>query len=87
MIYYEWRQGHNARQAHENINSTLGEGSVSRWTVHRWFNRSVAGNTCFQDNVHSGRPRPLDNDELLSALKSRSNNPRIGGDTQAEPQH
>ena len=74
IIYYEWRQNNNASRATANINNAFGEGTVSRWTVNRWFDRFAAGDTSLQDNERSGRPSSIDNDELQSAIKA---NPEI----------
>lgn len=70
ILYYEWRQNNNASRATANINNAFGEGTVSRWTVNRWFDRFAAGDTSLQDNERSGRPSSIDNDELQSAIKA-----------------
>ena len=70
IIFYEHRRGSSTRQATDNINDALGEGTVSHSTVGCWFQRFAAGDTSLEDRDRSGRPVELEDGELLGYLQN-----------------
>ena len=67
LLLHEFRLGHKATEAANNICNTMGEDVLSTRTAQRWFNRFKNGNFELDDLPRSGRPMELDVD-LLSQL-------------------
>ena len=61
--------GSTTRQATDRINDRLGESTVSRTAVGRWFLRFAAGNISLMDDDRSGRPIEMEDGELLDYLR------------------
>lgn len=70
IIFYEFRRDNSTRQATDNINAALGEGTVSQSTVSRWFRRFASGDTSLEDQERSGRPVKMEDDALLGELQA-----------------
>jgi histone-lysine N-methyltransferase SETMAR len=70
IIFYESRRGSSTRQATDNINAALGEGTVSQSTVNRWFRHFASGDTSLKNQERSGRPIELKDDVLLGELQA-----------------
>ncbi|PAV86300.1 hypothetical protein WR25_20451 [Diploscapter pachys] len=68
--FLRWRQNNNASRVTSNINNAYSEGTVSCWTVNRWFYRFAAEDTSLQENERYERPSSIDNNELQSAIKA-----------------
>jgi transposase len=70
IIFYEHQQGTSTRQATDNINDALSEGTVSHSTLGRWFQRFAAGDTSLEDRHRTGRPVELEDGKLLDYLQN-----------------
>lgn len=70
LLRYEYRLGHSAREAADNICLVEGPEAVSYVTARRWFARFRQGNFDVEDEPHSGRPLTLNDDELLKAIEA-----------------
>jgi len=62
IIFYEHQRDSSTRQATDNINDALSEGTVSHSTVGRWLQRFAAGDTSLEDRNRSGRPVELEDE-------------------------
>jgi transposase len=60
LLLHEFRLGHKAAEAANNICSTMVEDVLSTRTVQNWFNRFRNGNFELDDLPRSGRPLELD---------------------------
>jgi transposase len=60
LLLHEFRLGHKAAEAANNICSTMGEDVLSTSTAQHWFNRFKNGNFELDDLPGSGRPMELD---------------------------
>jgi hypothetical protein len=65
--FHEFRLGHKATEAANNICSTMGEDVLSTRTAQHWFNRFKNGNFELDDLPRSSRPIEL-NVDLLKQL-------------------
>ena len=70
LLRYEYRLGHSARTATDNICLVEGPDAVSYVTARRWFSRFRQGNLEVKDEPHSRRPFAVINNELLAAIES-----------------
>ena len=64
LLLHEFRLGHKATEAANNICSTMGKDLLSARTAQRWFNRFENGDLELDDLPRSGRPMELDVDFL-----------------------
>jgi transposase len=62
IIFYERQRGTSTRQATDNINGALGEGTVSHSTVSRWLQRFAPGDKSLKDRYSSGWPVELEDE-------------------------
>ncbi|VDN35483.1 unnamed protein product, partial [Cylicostephanus goldi] len=69
IYYYEFSLGRNATETARNINTVWGEGSVSEWTVRRWFKKFKDGDKNLEDKEGRGRPSLLDDDHLKTMVE------------------
>lgn len=67
LLLHEYRLGHKATEAMQNIYTTMGEGVLSYDTAKYWFGRFKEGNFEIEDAPHPGR-QPQVNVELLMQL-------------------
>jgi transposase len=74
LLLHEFRLGHKATEAANNICSTMGEDVLSIRTAQHWFNRFKNGNFELDDLPRSGRPLDLDVDLLTQLIEE---NPRL----------
>jgi transposase len=72
-ILYEFDLDHNATTAAHNICKVYGEGSASRTTCYRYFNRFRNGDKTLEDEERPGRSSEFDEKALLALV---SDNPR-----------
>lgn len=56
ILLHEFRLGHKATEAANNICSTMGPGVLSIRTAQHWFDRFRNGNYELDDQPRSGRP-------------------------------
>ena len=56
LLLHEFRLGHKATEAANNICSTMGENVLSIRTAQHWFNRFKNGNLEIDDLPRPGRP-------------------------------
>jgi hypothetical protein len=63
IFLHEFKLGHNAIQAAQNINQAWGQGSTSERTVRRWFGKFRAGDESLNDEQGRGRPTAVDDDK------------------------
>ncbi len=70
---YEFDLDHNATTAAHNICKVYGEGSASRTTCYRYFNRFRNGDKTLEDEERPGRSSEFDEKALLALV---SDNPR-----------
>ncbi|KAI1713962.1 histone-lysine N-methyltransferase SETMAR [Ditylenchus destructor] len=69
LLKFEFELGHSAKEAMDNINRAKGAGTVSRTTAYEWFSKFKSGNMTIEDNPRSGRPREVDRDAVVYAVK------------------
>ena len=69
LLLHEFRLGHKATEAANNICSTMGEGVISIRTAQHWFNRFKNDNLELDDLPRSGRPLELDVDLLTQLIE------------------
>ena len=69
LLLHEFRLGHNATEAANNICSTMGEDVLSTRTAQHWFNRFKNGNLELDDLPRSGRPLEVDVDLLKQLIE------------------
>jgi transposase len=69
LLLHEFRLGHKATEAANNICSTMGEDVLSTRTAQRWFNHFKNGNFVLDDLPRSGRPMELDVDLLKQLIE------------------
>ena len=64
LLLHEFRLGHKATEAANNICSTMGEDVLSISTAQHWFNRFKNDNLELDDLPRPGRPLEVDVDHL-----------------------
>ncbi|KAI1715023.1 histone-lysine N-methyltransferase SETMAR [Ditylenchus destructor] len=69
LLKFEFELGHSAKEAMDNINRAKGAGTVSRTTAYEWFSKFKSGNMTIEDNPRSGRPREVDREAVVNAVK------------------
>ena len=69
LLLHEFRLGHKAAEAANNICSTMGEGVLAVRTAQHWFNRFKNSNFELDDLPRSGRPLELDVDLLTQLIE------------------
>jgi transposase len=69
LLFHEFRLGHKATEAANNICSTMGEDVLSICAAQHWFNRFKNGNFELEDLPRSGRPMELDVDLLTQLIE------------------
>ena len=68
LLLHEFRPGHKATEAANNICSTMGEDVLSIHTAQHWFNRFKNGKFELDDLPRSARPLELDVDLLTQLI-------------------
>ena len=69
LLLHEFRLGHKATEAANNICSTVGEDALSIRTAQHWFNRFKNGNLELDDLRRPGRPLEVDVDLLKQLIE------------------
>jgi len=69
LMLHEFRLHRKTTVATENINTTMGCGTVSLVTTRRWNRRFRNGNFCLNDRVHSGRKAKFDTGLLVQLIE------------------
>ena len=69
LLLLEFRLGHKATEAANNICSTMGEDVLSIRTVQHCFNRFKNGNLELDDLLRPDRPLEVDVDHLKQLIK------------------
>uniref|UniRef100_A0A1I7U6J1 HTH_48 domain-containing protein n=1 Tax=Caenorhabditis tropicalis TaxID=1561998 RepID=A0A1I7U6J1_9PELO len=69
LLFYEHRSGSSTRKAVDQINLLIGPGTVNQATAVRWFQKFRNGVVDFEDSPHNGRPKEIEEDELLALVK------------------
>ena len=69
LTLYELELAHNAAEATKNICCVKGEGTVDNSTVTKSFKKFLHGYKYFDDQIRSGRPKTVDSDAVLQAIK------------------
>ncbi|KAI1704613.1 histone-lysine N-methyltransferase SETMAR [Ditylenchus destructor] len=69
LLKYEYELGHSVKEAIENINRAKGAGTVAQRTAYEWYSKFESGNLTVEDNSRSGRPREVDREAVLNAVK------------------
>ncbi len=72
-MLYEYKLGHNASEGARNICRGKGKGTVSRYTVWRWFKRFRNKDYSLEDEQRSGRPAEIGLSELKQIIESDPN--------------
>jgi len=76
LIKFLWFQKKSAKVILEEINETLGEGTIGKTSIYKWIERFKKGNFSVKDEERHGRPtlgirkdveKLLENDPFLSA--------------------
>ena len=76
--------GHRAAESARNICSTMGDDVVSERDAQQWFKKFRSSIFDLEDETRSGRPREIEDDQLLelvkgdSTLSARSCGTRLG---------
>ena len=73
-ILYDFRAGLKAAESHHRLCQAFGQDVVSHQTVFNWYHRFRSGNYSIEDEIRSGRPSELDNEELRKLVES---NPKL----------
>lgn len=69
LLFYEFRQGHNATEAYRNICAALADNCVSYHTARNWFKCFAEGKFDFDDQPHPGPAVLVDVDGLEAAIE------------------
>ncbi|KAI1698864.1 histone-lysine N-methyltransferase SETMAR [Ditylenchus destructor] len=69
LLKFEFELGHSAKQAMDNINRGKGAGTVAYSTAKEWYSKFRSGNLPIEDNPRSGRPREVDREAVVNAVK------------------
>ena len=69
-LFYEFQLGHSAAEAYKNLCVVFGTNSASQHTCERWFTKFRSGDFSLEDEDRAGRPVVLNENELLSLVKS-----------------
>ena len=72
LLLYEFRLGHKATEAANNICSTMSQGVLSIRTVQHWSNRFKNGNLELDDLPRPARPLEVDVDHLKQLIEQDS---------------
>lgn len=67
-ILFAFQMGKNGAEAHDLINSTLGENSVSLSTIKKWFAKFRSGNFSLEDSPRPGAEKKFEDEQLESLL-------------------
>ena len=81
LLLHECHLGHKAKEAANNICSTMGEDVLSIRTAQHWFNRFKNGNLELDDLPRPGRPLEVDVDHLKQLIEQ---DPRLTSQCLAE---
>uniref|UniRef100_A0A7I4YKH9 HTH_48 domain-containing protein n=1 Tax=Haemonchus contortus TaxID=6289 RepID=A0A7I4YKH9_HAECO len=73
IVYYEFLQGHSAREAANNTCAAFNKDVVHHSTVSRWYHRFESGDISIERQERPGPPSTLHDDDLRSALTSKPN--------------
>ena len=68
-LLYCFQRQLSAEATFEEVNRTLGAGTVGRSTVYEWFAKYKAGNTTLEDNLRSGAPSKVNETKLKQLLE------------------
>uniref|UniRef100_A0A7I5EDT2 HTH_48 domain-containing protein n=1 Tax=Haemonchus contortus TaxID=6289 RepID=A0A7I5EDT2_HAECO len=71
IVYYEFLQGHSAREAANNICAAFNKDVVHHSTVSRWYHRFESRDISSEGQERPGPPSTLHDDDLRSALTSK----------------
>lgn len=69
LIAYHCKKGLTGDECFNEINSVLGENSVSRATVFNWYREFKHGRTSLEDEPRSGRPLEVTTDDNVAAIE------------------
>ena len=72
-LLYEFKLGTNASQACKNISKAFGKDSVKERNARNWFQKFSSGDETLEDLPRSGRPTPLNDDDLRNTIETNSN--------------
>ena len=60
LLRHHWREGLSVRKAVEEVNDVGEEGTTTKSTAARWFQRFNGGDLSLEDKPRSGRPTHFD---------------------------
>lgn len=69
-LHYEFKLGHNATTAAENINKAYGDNTVDVRVAQRWFVKFRAGDESLEEIPRTGRPSTIDEEALLALMEA-----------------
>ena len=69
LLHYEWLQGTSANDAAVKINEAYGLNTVGRRTAYEWYDRFREEGMQLKDKKHTGRPRTIDREAVLSQIR------------------
>ena len=69
LVLHEFRLGHKATEAVNNICSTMGEDVLSIRLGQHWFNRFKNGNLALDDLSRPGKPLEVDVNHLKQLIE------------------
>lgn len=69
-MLHEYKLGHSAEEATSNINRSMGLGSVTEFTVRKWFRRFAAGDESLRDERDNKQTSQTAAKKLTTARKA-----------------
>lgn len=70
LYLYEFKLGHGASKANQNINCAFGKGTTNERTIRRWFQKFRDGDESLQEAEGRGRPCSVNNEHLNELVKA-----------------
>ena len=73
ILLHEFKLGHKAAEATQNINKAWGEDTAHERAARRWFQKFRSGDVSLKDEEGRGRPSTVEDDHLKALVEE---NPR-----------
>lgn len=70
IMLYHFREGLTAAETRRKICAVYGDNALQDRVVRKWFARFRLGNFEVEDEPRSGRPRVMEDDEVITLIKS-----------------
>src|SRR5689334_5634647 len=69
IVAFYYKKNITAKEAHEEINSVLGDNTVSYSFITHWFRLFRCGRRSLEDRPKSGRPLEVTTDKYISIIE------------------